>query len=548
MKKLILFILLLPFGAAAQIDEQPFRSAPVEEVAIEEAFAQSIPAHLKTGKPQYYSANNLAGYILNDSILIPLKYEQLDTRYSDCMIGREPRKLFGAINKKGETVVPFEFVTLGQHAPGVLFGWKKDAGYGLMTCSGKVLVPFEYAKGFVGTDSVFVFASPGKQLIVRTLDRESVKVLMEGAFEEISVGKTGRRPYFAVKQQGLWGIMDYQKRVLVPSIYDQFYQGFDRQLVAVKGGKMGVVDLAGKVQVPLEYETIRGQFRNGLFLFGTTVAPGQQRWGLVDSTGRVVAPAGYEQIEQLYYCDWMKVKKDGKWGILDPNGTLRAPHQFSDISTWKHNVAVRKPDPTGKIRNSKEEQYGIYFVHRYSENGKIGLWQIDKGEIIPPAYDYFDILYPDGPIEVTLNDKRGLFTIQGKQLTGFEFDALGLSPAHPAYVSASIQGKRTLLSSSTGKPIQEEYYDDWFYYTIGDLDGYFSTQIGGFTALHAPDGRRLTPHKYKGNMTPCDPLPEVEAQLPKGRKIVACAKATSDGRFRSFAIDNTGAEYEYTPK
>ncbi|MCC6459844.1 MAG: WG repeat-containing protein [Saprospiraceae bacterium] len=548
MKQLIFFILILPFGALAQTEVPIFHDAPVEEVATEEAFSRSIPAHLKTGKPQYYSANHLAGYILNDSILIPLKYDQLDTRYSDCMIGREPKKLFGAINKKGETVIPFEFVTLGQHLPGVLFGWKKDAGYGLMTCSGKVLVPFEYKQGFVGADSVFVFVSPGKQLIAKVLDSESLKVLVEAAFEEISVEPTGRRPFFAAKQQGFWGIVDYQQRNMVPFEYERFGKGFDRQLVAVKGGKMGVVDLAGKVQVPFEYETIRERLKNGLFLFGTTVAPGRQGWGLVDSTGRVVAPAGSEQIEQFYNCDLIKVKKDGKWGILDPSGTLRAPHLFSTVSVWKHNVAAQKADPIGKIRISKEEQYGIYFVHRYTENGKIGLWQIDKGEIIAPAYDYFDILYPEGPIGVTLNDKRGLFSVQGKQLTGFEYDALGLSPAHPAYVSASIQGKRTLLSSSTGKPIQEEYYDDWYYFTMYDLDGYFSTKIGDFTALHAPDGRRLTPHKYKGSMTPCGPLPEVEAQLPKGRKIVACARADGELRFRFFALDNTGAEYEYTLK
>ena len=547
---ILYLLLLLPFGVFAQVEEEYeiATQAPTEEISSEEAFKRSIPAHFKDGKPHYHRYNNLSGYIRNDSILIPLKYDQLDYKYSDFMICREPRKLFGAINKKGETVIPFEYITLSQYHGKTLCGWKKNAGCGLMTQLGKVLVPFEYKNGSPGPDSVQVFYSPGKQLIVKVLGDENLQVLMEGDFEEISVESTGRRPIFAVKQQGRWGIMDYQKRLLVPCAYDKIHNMFEQHVVAVKNGKMGIVNLNGAPEVPFEYETINERLRNGLFPFGVTVSRGKQRWGLVDSTGRVVLPAGYDQVAQFYYCDLMKVKKDGKWGILDRNGKLRTPLQFSDISGWKHLSATVKKDPLGKPRIVHEDQYGIYFVHRYVENGKIGLWHLDKGEIIPPKYDYFSVLDPGGPIEVTLNEKRALFNMKGKPLSGFEYDALGISAAHPAFVTAHTDGKRTLVSTSTGKQIQPEYYDDWYFNNIEDLNGYFVTKIGQFTALHAPDGRRLTPHKYSASMAPCGSLPEVEALLPKGRKLVACAKIYGDTKIRFFAIDDTGAEYEYDKK
>lgn len=554
MKNLLLMLLLLPLGVFAQVEavDETMHDQDVmeivEEVSYGEGVRRGIPQHLKTGKPQYYRHNNLSGFILNDSILIPLKYESIDTKFADLMICREPKKLFGAINKKGETVIPFEYITLSQYHGNTLFGWKKDAGYGLMTRSGKGLVPFEYKNAYSGPDSVKVFYSPGKQLIVKVLGDENLQVLMEGDFEEISIEQTGRHPFFAVRQQGLWGIMDYEKRLMVPCIYDKFYLGFDRQLVAVRGDKMGVVDFKGNIQVPFEYEKIQERLKNGLFRFGTTISPDKLHYGLVDSTGRIVAPAEYEQVSQFYYCDLMKVKKDGKCGIMDMAGKLRTPIQFSDISAWKHMSAAEEKDKSGKPRKIHKEGYGIYFIHKYVENGKIGLWRIDKGEIIAQEYDYFKILHPNGPIEVTLNDKRALFNMKGGQLSGFEYGALGISAAHPAFVTAHTDGKRTLLSASTGKQIQPEYYDDWFFNNIDDLNGYFVTKIGKFTALHAPDGRRLTPHKYSASMAPCGSLPQVEALLPKRRKLVACAKIYGDTAIRFFAIDNTGAEYEYTPQ
>lgn len=520
----------------------------IEEVSSEEAFKRSIPAQFKDGKPHYFRYNNLSGYILNDSILIPFKYDQLDYKYSDFMICREPRKRYGAINKKGETVVPFEYNTLSQNSAGIVLGWKAEAGYGLMTPTGKVLVPFEYKKGFFNADSVVVLYAPDKQLIVKALDSENLKVLMEGDFEDISIEATGRRPIFAVKQQGRWGLMDYQKRLLVPCEYDKIHNMFGQHVVAVKNGKMGVVDLKGVLEVPFEYETFNERLRNGLFPFGVTVSRGKLRWGLVDSTGHVVLPAEYDQVAQFYYCDLMKVSKDGKWGILDMSGKLRTSLLFSDISGWKHLSATEKTDQSGKSRITHKEEYGIYFVHKYIDNGKIGLWHLDKGEIIPPKYDYFAILDPGGPVEVTLNDKRALFNIKGKQLSGFEYGALGISAVHPAFVTAHTDGKRTLVSTRTGKQIQPEYYDDWFFNNIEDLNGYFVTKIGNFTALHAPDGRRLTPHKYWASMAPCGSLPEVEAVLPKGRKLVACAKTYSETKIRFFAIDDAGGEYEYSKK
>lgn len=552
MKKLLYILLLfLPFAISAQVEEEHevmHDNPPAEEISAGEAFRRRIPAHLKNGKPQYHHQHNLAGYILNDSVLIPLKYDDLETKYSDLMICREPRKLFGAINKKGETVIPFEYISLQKYPGDLLFGWKQNAGYGLMTYTQKVLVPFEFKKGYLGPDSIFVFFSPGRQRIVKAPVNNSVQIIMEGDFEEISVEYTGRRPFFAVKQQGRWGIMDYQKNLLVPCAYDTIHRIFDRQIVAVKDGKMGVVDLQGKVQVPFEYETINLRLKNGLFGFGVGVSPAKRKWGLVDSTGRVVLPAEYQLIDQFYHCGLMKIQKDGLYGVADPTGKIRIAPQFSELSAWEHTIYKEQKDPTGKPRKTSEKEYGIYFWCK-NKDKQSSLWHIDRGQIIAPGdYEYFQIYHPDGAIVVTRQEKNAVFDMNGKQLIGYEYGSLSFSPNRPEFVTSRTDGKKTLISMRTGKQIQPEYYDDWYFNDIVEMNGYFSTKMGDFTALHAPDGRRITPHQYWGRISPCGSLPEIEARLPKGRTLVACAKEMNDTGFRFYAIDNTGAEYEYTRK
>ncbi|MBL7783607.1 MAG: WG repeat-containing protein [Saprospiraceae bacterium] len=552
MKKLFYTLfLLLPLTAFAQVETEHEVmhdvDVPVEEVSAKEDFLRSIPKGFKDGKPHIHQYNKLWGYVLNDSILIPFIYEDLDFKYSDFMICREPRKYYGVINKKGETVIPFEYVSIKRYFD-VLFAWKKDAGCGVMNLSGKELVPFEYEKGTFGADTTLVFMSPGKQLVVRPIGGDKLQVLIESNYEEMSTEPVAGRPLLAVKQQGRWGILDYQNRLVIPCEYDKIQKVFEQHVVAVKNGKTGVVHLNGTLEVPFEYETIPERLKNGLFRFGVKAAGGKQRNGLVDSTGQVVAQAEYDAISQFYYCDLMKVSKGGKWGILDRSGKLRSPLQFADLSAWKHNAPVEKKDESGKSTIVYKEAYGLYFVHKHTENGKIGLWHLDKGEIIPPLYDYYEIFDLDGPIEVTLNEKRALFNGKGKQLTGFDYNSLSVTTRPPQYMTAQVGGKRTLLNASTGKQIQPEYYDDWYYHNIKEMNGYFYTKIGDFTALHAPNGRRLTSHKYWASITPYSSIPEVEAQLPKGRKIVACARTKTEYAIRFFAIDDTGAEYEYKQK
>jgi len=79
----------------------------VEEVkGVAEPATFVIPQHWKTGKPQAgRTKDKRSGYVLNDSILIPFEYEELDITYSDFMIAK--REECGArLTKKARPFCP----------------------------------------------------------------------------------------------------------------------------------------------------------------------------------------------------------------------------------------------------------------------------------------------------------------------------------------------------------------------------------------------------------------------------------------------------------
>ncbi|MCC6412869.1 MAG: hypothetical protein IT270_14490, partial [Saprospiraceae bacterium] len=72
---------------------------------------------------------------------------------------------------------------------------------------------------------------------------------------------------------------------------------------------------------------------------------------------------------------------------------------------------------------------------------------------------------------------------------------------------------------------------------------YFMTIKDRLAALHQPDGRRITPHKYT-TIHIC--TEEVNlTELPQGRVIVACAYLANNTGVFFLAIDDAGGEYVY---
>ena len=158
---------------------------------------------------------------------------------------------------------------------------------------------------------------------------------------------------------------------------------------------------------------------------------------------------GYEQIEVLQNIDkngntWyeeniLRIKKDGKYGLIDLNGKELIPTEYDEITVLS--------EMENSILIKKEEKVGLV-----NDNGSI---------IIEPNYKDIKSLgttYKDGYITIDENDKYGVISATKKQILENEYEEISQKYLGEYYL-VKEEGKLKLINSS-GETILEEGFDD----------------------------------------------------------------------------------------
>ena len=93
------------------------------------------------------------------------------------------------------------------------------------------------------------------------------------------------------------GFIDSNKVIVIPLIYENIYApGFkNSRVIAEKGGRTGVIDTAGNIVIPFEYD---GRIRHEDSLFYVVK---EYDWGYLDRNGNVVLPIGRHN-RKCYSC------------------------------------------------------------------------------------------------------------------------------------------------------------------------------------------------------------------------------------------------------
>jgi len=164
------------------------------------------------------------------------------------------------------------------------------------------------------------------------------------------------------------------------------------------------------------------------------------KFGLVDPNGKVLIPVEYEDIESDDL-NWLWAKKDGKYGYLDENGAVVIPFIYDGAKTFSGLMAaVKKGDKWGFINRDAEEE--LPFIYDEAEVFYQGKWlsptlclvkkggkwgYIDKNNkvIIPFIYDEvedYDLKY----IRVVKDGKEGVIDFNRKTVIPIDFYVINL--------------------------------------------------------------------------------------------------------------------------
>lgn len=229
--------------------------------------------------------------------------------------------------------------------------------------------------------------------------------VIEPAFEEIT--EFDEYPFTLVKNQGKWGLINREGKIIIPFQYNKADQGWTYSAavsIVEQNGKFGIVSRAeGKEVIPCKYDDPI-EFNDTYMpeLKVTAVVFIDKKMGLITESGREVVPCIYDadkdpfgllDAENLLYI----VRREKKIGAVDTTGQ----------EVIKCNYDLINPQGAEFFDVVINKMHGLYSIN-------------ERREIIAPFYDQPFSFEGEYAI-VQKNKKYGAIDSTGKVIIPFRF-------------------------------------------------------------------------------------------------------------------------------
>ena len=182
-------------------------------------------------------------------------------------------------------------------------------------------------------------------------------------------------------------------------------------------------------------------------------------FGIYNASGKQVIPMTYEDIETVGYGNdlMLKVKKNGKWGLLTLEGNKLTEILYDNIECNDGSCIVS-------------------IVNEQASTKKYGVIEASTGKVqIPVRYDFVEHEYNSNDYVVSLNNKFGLVDGLGNVI---------LKPRFSYIKSSGLYDRKDLYLANIYGSAKESYY--------GNMD-----VEGGNWGVISRNGDTLTPLKFK---------------------------------------------------
>lgn len=213
--------------------------------------------------------NEFYGLLGRDSLLLPCAYEYIG-EFSEGLALAARDGSCGFIDRKGKTVIPFEYEFLPQLAQDGGFRngrarMYKKAKCGFIDTAGKTIVPFDYDDALYPTEKLT-----------------------------------------AVKRRDKWGFADEKQKLRIDYQYEQVAPFREHRARIKKDGQYGFITPAGKTAVPATYDEA-GDVSHGLIIVKKA-----GRYGIIDPDNNFVLLCEYDKIGFISPVS-VRLEKDGRW-------------------------------------------------------------------------------------------------------------------------------------------------------------------------------------------------------------------------------------------
>lgn len=236
------------------------------------------------------------------------------------------------------------------------------------------------------------------------------------------------QPYFPVKINKKWGLIDSSGRLVAEPVYDalgQFKQfGY---AVMQRNGGVGLLDEhAREILPPIFYDLkVLGKNLVAVFEHGD--------WRVINLQGQTVLEPGYERVEPLAP-GFLAFRAQGRWGIVHASGKRVAPPAYDAVSTFE----------------------GGYFLVFLED--EVGLVRRDGHVVLPPCAEEIETL-AEGLFFFLQDHRWGAVDSTGRTLFPARFQTY--APLDGGFIKLFEDGSVSVFSLKERRLLPLQPFDDY---------------------------------------------------------------------------------------
>lgn len=317
----------------------------------------------------------------------------------------------GIINSDYNIILKPEYDVIGDIADGYIFVGKGDysdkfrklisgeGGYVDRTGQFKINLSSNILSGGVFKDGVsWVENQDGKFGIID----ENGKIVVDFIYDYIDWCYNNQ---YQVSKNGKYGLINKEGNVLIPIKYDWFFPSKENLYSVSQNGKFGFVDSLNRIKIPLKF-TFAYSFSNGL-----APVSSNGKWGFINKQGATVIPFKYDDASSFVE-GHASVKLQKKVGLIDTKGKLVVPFIYDHVYPVNKEYAI-----VDKLRNPNDPPGSFY-------DGLYGIVDLISGEtILPLKLDMINFI-ENNIFELTYNSYKWFRDVKLKEnysnVSGFE--------------------------------------------------------------------------------------------------------------------------------
>lgn len=354
-----------------------------EVIEVEEEVEETVIESTESNVNSYYSENTadiVTGEIDNTLLIFKGKNSSLyGIKDKNNKILVKP--IFNSISSYGSTKDRIK----------ADFGWKKN---GVIDKNGNIIIPFEYSS-ISKYNNIYTVTKDSKKSLMDYFG----KPLLKNSYEDISTLTTN---YIKVKNNGLYGIINAAGDIVFPLQYEEinYYSSQDWFLLN-KNGISSVKDSKGKDIFGKKYTSIAKLD----YSFRYIMAEKKGKFGIINKSDQIVAPFEFESIKKNYDNRLFITKQNGKWGVYSIifDQFIVKP-EYDDVTLLSSDYYLLSNGNNKTLINlliNKKFDLSAYDeVRKYITNSKVnvvknklrGTVSVNTGKLVVPTnYSYIDI-------------------------------------------------------------------------------------------------------------------------------------------------------------